>query len=49
MGTVFACVAAMGAISAAIGTVYSIGWLILAGGIAFIAGALGTPSGASRQ
>ncbi|WP_157442051.1 hypothetical protein [Actinoplanes awajinensis] len=49
MIVVLVCLTVAGAVVAALGTVYSMGWLILAGGFALIIGALAAPSAGSHR
>ncbi|MEU4244719.1 hypothetical protein [Actinoplanes sp. NPDC026619] len=44
MGALIACVAGLGAATAAVGAVYSRGWLILFGGFTLLVGALAVSS-----
>jgi hypothetical protein len=44
MGTLVAAVAGIGALVAMIGTVYSMGWLILGGGFTLLVATLAVPS-----
>ena len=44
MNVLVACLAGMGAVGAVLGTVYSLGWLILIGGFTLLVGALAMSS-----
>lgn len=44
MGTLLACLAATGGVTAAVGTVHSMGWLILGGGFTLLVAALASAS-----